>query len=195
VTASLLSSHRGDGIFNPKPIPDLAGDPAQRIVSRDPAKPDLERFIHGLITQEFDGPEPPTRVLSGIVTYVRSIAAANCGSADMPLTVDRLLGDVDKALELARSEHDPATARLLIGAARSNLGRINERFQMPGLEQDRAILVEANGELRLLQDVAPRDRPRWERWDRNWPSQKKQLESDAPRSLFSPELLRSASRG
>ena len=25
VTASLLSSHRGDGIFNPRPIPDLAG--------------------------------------------------------------------------------------------------------------------------------------------------------------------------
>src|SRR5215210_5068995 len=63
VTASLLSSHRGDGKFNPKPIPDLAGDPAKRIVSREPVKRDLERFIRGLIVEEFDGPEPPTAVL------------------------------------------------------------------------------------------------------------------------------------
>src|SRR5262249_45738331 len=74
VTTSILSSHRGDGTFNPKPIPDLAGDPAKRIVTRDPRKPDLAKFIHGLITQEFDGPEPPRKVLLGIADYVRSIA-------------------------------------------------------------------------------------------------------------------------
>ena len=59
VTNSLMSSHRGDGIFNPKPIPDLAGDPAKLKVSRDPRTRELPTFIHGLITQEFDGPEPP----------------------------------------------------------------------------------------------------------------------------------------
>jgi hypothetical protein len=74
VTASLMSSHRGDGIFNPKPIPDLAGDPAKLKVSRNPAKEDLKKFIHGLITQEFDGPEPPPAALNGLVAYVRSVS-------------------------------------------------------------------------------------------------------------------------
>jgi len=74
VTASLMSSHRGDGIFNPKAIPDLAGDPAKLKVSRDPAKDDLKKFIHGLVTQEFDGPEPPPAVLDCLAAYVRSLS-------------------------------------------------------------------------------------------------------------------------
>ena len=194
VTASLLSSHRGDGIFNPKPIPDLAGDPAKRIVTRDPAKPDLEKFIHGLITQEFDGPEPPPAVLRGVAAYVRAIAAPNCGRGDVPLTARLILTEIDTALRLARSERDPATARLLIGAARSNLGRIDERFQLPGLERDRALLVEADGALRSLQDNFDRNRAAWQRWDSAWPAQEKRLEGDASRSLFAPALLESANR-
>jgi hypothetical protein len=196
VTASLLSSHRGDGKFNPKPIPDLAGDPAKRIVSRDPAKPDLEKFIHGLITQEFDGPEPPPAVLDGVTAYVRSIAAGNCGTSEVPLTADLLLADVDAALRLARGERDPPTARLLIGAARSNLGRIDERFQAPGLEEDRMLLVQMDGDLRTLQESlgSEAERASWMRWDRSWPARRKRLETDAARSLFTEALLRKASR-
>ena len=33
VTSSLMSTHRGDGVFNPRPIPDLAGPP-DKLVSR-----------------------------------------------------------------------------------------------------------------------------------------------------------------
>lgn len=192
VTASLLSSHRGDGKFNPKPIPDLAGDPAKRIVSRDPAKPDLERFIHGLITQEFDGPEPPPTVLEGVTAYVQSIDARNCGPRDVQLTADVLLDEVDLALHLARSERDRATARVLIGAARSNLGRIDERFQLPGLENDRALLREADAKLRLIQETLGRSaEPRqWREWERTWPMRRTQLRADAPRSLFSEAVLK-----
>ena len=81
-----MSSHRGDGIFNPKPIPDLAGDPAKLKVSRDPGKDDLKRFIHGLITQEFDGPEPPPAVLEGLAAYVRSLSPPACkGQKSTPI--------------------------------------------------------------------------------------------------------------
>lgn len=45
VTASLFSSHRGNGRDDPVPIPDLSGPRAR-----------LAPFIHGLVTQEFDGP-------------------------------------------------------------------------------------------------------------------------------------------
>ncbi len=192
VTASLLSSHRGDGKFNPKPIPDLAGDPAKRIVSRDPAKPDLKRFIHGLITEEFDGPEPPPAVLEGVTAYVRAIGPGRCGTSDAPLTLGTALSDVNSALHLARSERDRATARVLIGAARSNLGRIDERFQLPGLEGDRRLLAAADGELRELQESlgSAGERRIWRKWERSWPARRTKLEADAPRSLFSEALLR-----
>jgi hypothetical protein len=191
VTASLLSSHRGDGKFNPKPIPDLAGDPAKRIVSRDPAKPDLERFIHGLITQEFDGPEPPPTVLRGVAAYVRSIDSAHCNTGEMQVSAASLIADVDSALRLARSERDPATARVLIAAARSNLGRLDERFQLPGLESDRALLTEADGELRSLQESlgTQAEAGHWQDWDYGWPARKRRIDADAPRSLFSHALL------
>ena len=192
VTASLLSSHRGDGKFNPKPIPDLAGDPAKRVVSRDPAKSDLERFIDGLITQEFDGPEPPPAVLRGVAAYVRAIDAKNCGSGHVQLSAQHLLAEVDSALRLARNERDGATARALIGAARSNLGRIHERFQLPGLEGDRALLAAADGELRELQEsLGSNAEPQmWKKWERSWVSRRAQLGADAHRSLFSEALLK-----
>src|SRR3954454_1234593 len=95
VTASLLSSHRGDGIFNPRPIPDLAGPVTARKVSRDRGDPALAAFITGLITQEFDGPEPSPRVLAGVVDYVRALSPAGCGrGATVPITLETYLRDI-----------------------------------------------------------------------------------------------------
>src|SRR3954469_25387931 len=51
VTASIMSEHRGDGIFNPKPIPDLGGNPVKLKVK---GTPKLREFTHGLITQEIE---------------------------------------------------------------------------------------------------------------------------------------------
>src|SRR5262249_28345066 len=48
VTTSLLSSHRGDGVDNPRPIPDLGASKSALKVSQDPGSGALERFIHGL---------------------------------------------------------------------------------------------------------------------------------------------------
>ena len=196
VTASLLSSHRGDGTFNPKPIPDLAGDPAKRIVSHDLGKPDLKRFIHGLITQEFDGPEPPPKVLEGVAAYVRAIGREHCSSGEVRVTATSLLTEVNTAVRLARTEPDPATARVLIGAARSNLGRVDERFQLPGLEADRSLLAEADGELRALQELlgGRTESRRWREWDRSWRARKQRIELDAARSLFSEALLKKSAR-
>jgi hypothetical protein len=191
VTSSILSSHRGDGTFNPKPIPDLAGDPAKHIASRDPAKPDLEKFIHGLITHEFDGPEPPRRVLDGVSAYVRAISPANCSGGEVSVSAAALISEVDSALRLAHGERDRRTARLLIGAARSNLGRMDERFQVPGLEGERKLLAEADGELRALQDAlgSRAEESLWAQWDRSWPARRARLQADAPRSLFSNAVL------
>ena len=52
VTSSLFSSHRGDGVDDPLPIPDLAGDRARLKVAPGALAP----FIPGRIVAEFAGP-------------------------------------------------------------------------------------------------------------------------------------------
>jgi len=102
VTASIMSSHRGDDIFNPKPIPDLGGEPAKLRISRDPTKRDLSVFIHGLITQEFDGPEPSPAALDSVVAYVNALGPGACvGKTDVPITL-AVLGEGSAA----RTLHD-----------------------------------------------------------------------------------------
>ena len=193
VTASLLSSHRGDDKFNPKPIPDLARPEQQRIASRDSGKRDLERFIHGLIVEEFDGPEPPPRVLNGLADYVRSIgpATAQC-EGYVGRTLAGTLDEIAEAIRLARQsaeDNDQATARTLLGAARSNLGRIDER--LPGLKAERALLREADSDLKDIQ-AAPFEPLHWKRWDRDWRKRRAALLLAGPRSLYSEARLRRA---
>lgn len=191
-----MSSHRGDDIFNPKPIPDLAGDPKKLKISRDPAKPDLRNFIHGLITQEFDGPEPPPAVLDGLVAYVRSLSPAACkGPQSGTIRIGAMLDDVDTAVRLAEQNYatgDKATARVLIGAARSTLGKIDERFQLPGGEPDRAQLRDADADLRRIElaDTVPVDAFRT--WHERWLARARQLRGAETKSLFSEAVLRRA---
>jgi hypothetical protein len=196
VTASLMSSHRGDGVFNPKPIPDLAGDPAKLKVSRDPHKDDLKRFIHGLITQEFDGPEPPASVLDGLAAYVRSLSPEACKSDHLTaIRLEPMLDNVDAAVRLAQDSFaagDQATGRVLISAARSTLGAVDERFQVPGAESSRALLRDSDADLRAIElsdNVTPR---MFAGWRRTWIARSGALRAAEPRSLYSGTVLRSA---
>jgi hypothetical protein len=155
VTASLMSSHRGDGIFNPKPIPDLAGPAAglRLVPDKDPQK--LRTFIHGLITEEFDGPEPPPAVLDGLVAYVRTMSPSAChGARQVPVTLRDRFDDLASALRAASASlnnGDAATARLMLAGARAQLGLIDERFRSPSLEPLRARLLAQDQELASLQ--------------------------------------------
>lgn len=184
VTASLMSSHRGDGVFNPKPIPDLAGSPEKLKISRS-APGRLESFIHGLITEEFDGPEPPAEVLAGLAAYVRSLDPAACPPGPVGLRLGDRLAEVETAVALARTE-TAETRRLLLAAARSTLGAIDERFA--GLRADRARLREADAELNAAR-LRQRD---FAGWDAVWPRIKAALLRDEGRSLYSPARLRAA---
>jgi hypothetical protein len=196
VTSSLMSKKRGDGAFNPKAIPDLAGDASKLKVSRDPGRAELMTFIHGLIVDEFDGAEPPPEVLGGLTAYVRALSPAGCrGPATVAIRLDGMLADVDAAMGSAEQSWRtgyPPTARFLVGAARSTLGSIDERFQMPGLEPSRAILHAADAQLRSLQEaIASRSAGTgFRNWHRDWPRRKRALEQQEPRSLFSPAVLR-----
>ena len=194
VTASLMSSHRGDGIFNPKPIPDLAGDPAKLKVSRDPAREDLRKFIHGLVTQEFDGPEPPPAVLDGLAAYVRSLSPAACKTpAPTAIRLQPMLGDVDEAVSLAQqsfADGDKATARLLIGAARSMLGMIDERFQIAGTQNIRALLRESDADLKAIELSGTFAPVMFDSWRASWPMRQQRMLASERRSLFSEAVVR-----
>ncbi len=187
VTSSLMSSHRGDHVANPVPIPDLGGPPARLKVPRDPAGGALERFIHGLVAEEFDGPEPAPEVLAGLAAYVRALRPEGCGRGERPITLASRLADVDEAVALARASSGE-TRRLLLAAARSTLGAIDERF--PGAPADRALLRVADSDLAAIR----RGEADFARWDRRWPARKARLLADQGRSLFDPTRLRKALR-
>ncbi len=188
VTASLMSEKRGDDVFNPKPIPDLGGDPRKLKVK---GTPKLPTFIHGLIVEEFTGPEPSPAALGSVAAYVTALSPAACKGSSVPITLTSKLDEVDSAVALAATAYasgDAQTGRDLLAAARSTLGAIDERFQLPGMEGSRKQLEDASEELfRLQQAQSPE---LWAEWKRNWPGRKRALRAAEPGSLYNPQVIR-----
>ena len=202
VTSSLFSTHRGNGIDDPKPIPDLSGPKGKLKVDQDPGQTKLEPFIHGLITEEFDGPEPTPAVLAGLAAYVRALNPAACPArARQPLDVALLMSDARRALKAAQAETaagDDATAILMVASARSRLGLIDERYAAPSLAKPRADLRAASARLAAIQ-AALRDRrpdagPGLTAWLAGSRSLEAELAAKEPQSLFDPARLAAAAK-
>ena len=193
VTSSLFSSKRGDGIFNPRPIPDLVVDPAT--VDRNPATPGLRRFIHGQIVEEFDGLEPPAAVLDGIAAYVAALAGP-CGS-DVARTAMAEAGEARTAVQAARrllAVPDQPAAHLLIAAARSALGRLDERHaSVAGIDRR---LAARDGQLRQVQALATTDPAsaigRLDRWMQRFDKDTEAMVAAQDRSFYSARMLEAA---
>ena len=155
VSSSFFSPARANGTFDPKPIPDLAF-PVR--ISRDRASGDLERFLRGLIVEEFSGREPSQGAIAALAAFVRSIG--DCGAVtEQP----RRLADqialvrlsVTAAAHLAESG-DAESAALAVAGARNQLGLINERYAGPDLRHERKRLLAAS---RALQPAAQSSAP------------------------------------
>jgi len=151
VTSSMMSSHRGDDIFDPVPIPDLGGPKGALKISQSPGSPALPHFIHGLVTEEFDGPEPPPAVLAGLAAYVRALSPAACPRpASEPLGVESAIDDARRAVRAALAALDHGDARaavVMVQAARSGLGAMAERYASPALAASRGSLAVADLDL------------------------------------------------
>jgi len=151
VTTSLFSTHRGDGIDNPKPIADLSGSKSALKVSQDPATGALERRVHGGVTEEFEGAEPPEAVLKGVADYMRALNPAACpAQARVPLRAEDDLDNARRAVRAASTalgQHDRPTAVLMLEAARSQLGLVYERYDAVSLSRSRALLAAASTDL------------------------------------------------
>lgn len=187
VTSSLMSSHRGDGAFDPRPIPDLA---APGKISRSPASPALRTFLRGLITEEFDGREPPAAVLEGLIAYVRAIDSARCPVAQSePVTAVRWIDDANRAMQAARERwraRDPAGSVIMLGAARHALGRLDERYA--DLQQNRAALARADADIARIREAVEAGRAQSDRHMLAWSAEAQRWEArlrhDEPQSLF-----------
>ncbi len=197
VTASLFSTHRGDDIFDPVPIPDLGGSKAALKISQARRSPALEHFIHGLITEEFDGPEPPPAVLAGVAAYVRALSPAACpAGAGEPLRVESAIDDARRAARaaLAALAHgDPPAAVAMVEAARAQLGAIAERYGASDLAVSRRSLAVADLDLaatlaaiRRHDPAAPDRLIAWLARSEAWAAALRRQES---RSLYSPTAL------
>jgi len=163
VTNSLFSTHRGNGTDDPRPIPDLSGPRDRLKIDQAPGAAKLEPFIHGLIIEEFDGPEPSPAVLSGLGAYVRALSPAACPAAPRrPLTVALLMDDARRALHAARAmaaAGDRPTAVTMVASARARLGLIDERFSNPTLNPERTALRAADARLADAQAALREGRP------------------------------------
>jgi hypothetical protein len=197
VTSFLFSSHRGDHIDNPVPIPDLGGPKAALKVSQAPGSPDLRRFIHGLVTEEFDGAEPPPAVLAGLAAYVRTLSPAACPAR--PIEAVTVGADVEDARRAVRAglaaleRGDRPTAIAMAGAARTMLGAIAERYAVPGLEGDEQSLGVAGLDLAAAADAIRRGDAHaavaletWLARSAGWAAR---LEADARRSYYDRRTL------
>jgi hypothetical protein len=202
VTNSLFSTHRGNGIDDPKPIPDLSGPKARLKVSQAPAENKLEPFIHGLITEEFDGPEPTPAVLAGLAAYVRALDPAACPARPRePLSVQVLMADARRAMKAAQARTaagDSRTAVVMVASARSRLGLIDERYAGPGLARSRADLRAADrglGEIQAaLHDRRPDAPEKLAAWLAGSGRLEAELSAGQPASLFDPARLAAAAK-
>ena len=202
VTTSVLSSHRGDGIDNPKPIPDLGGPRAALKVERTPESGKLEAFIEGIVTQEFDGAAPPPAVLKGLAAYVRALDPAACpAKAVEPVTAAAALADARRAVRAAIAalgRADAASALVMIEAARSQLGDMDERYAGDALRGARVELALAARDLADDEDLIRRAPERaadaltlWLARSDDWG---RDLTRAAARSLYNPARLAEAAR-
>ena len=168
VSSEWSSKVRGDGVMNPVLIPDLAGVGARETFGhlRDPS---LDHFTHSVVTEEFQGAEPPAQATAGVIAYLRALDAGAC-SSERRITLTSAADDVRRAITAAETADAP-TARLLLLAAQDGMGRIAERLPARRFGADRSRFERLSRELgrmrrdnvhELLTDALPGWRARFD---------------------------------
>ncbi len=200
VTSALFSMVRDDGVDNPRTIPDLGGDKRRLKIDQGGDGAALRTFIRGLVVDEFAGAEPPPAVLDGLVAYVRALDPRICaGRGEERLRAALTVSDATRAARAglgALERGDVTTAVLMVEAARSRLGQLDERYAATGLETDRAAIRTAALNLGdILSRVRASDplaRFRLMSWLADVPRWASFLARDEHRSFYAERPLRAA---
>jgi hypothetical protein len=190
VTSSLFSKVRGNGAFDPVPIPDLAARDGTQMKNRN-----SEAFrdkVRGLIVEEFDGQAPPAYVFDAVLAYLDSLDVAHCADPAATQKADYLddYAAVMSASTILLTKDAPAEVKLFYTrAARERLERLHERYAGRG---------EARGQIEALSD---RFASAAEATRAGQPSPAVAMEvvsligplfGEAGRSLYNPDMLRAA---
>lgn len=198
VTSNVLSKVRGDSVFNPAPIPDLAKKDGKQI--RDRLSPEFRTKVHGLVVEEFDGQEPSKLVFDALIDFMNAQDVSKCPDPSAR-TAARADGDVAEAREAMRlasllednGERD--AARLMARVARERLGAVHERFVSSDQADLREALVGASRSIETW--IAQTDsKPDRDRIFAEADGQLAQAEALVARrqagSLYNPDVLRAA---
>ena len=187
VTNSLFSKSRGNGAFDPTPIPDLAARDGKQMQVRKG-----EAFLaktHGLIVEEFDGQEPPQQMLYDVIAYMDGLTLCADRDARQALTAQTDMETATTAFWIAWGLA-PEGRRIMARAARERLERLHERFIAAGQADVRDALLTASraigawmdapdaaGEAAVVEALAVAARL---------------VTREQGRSLYAPEVLRAA---
>ena len=150
VTSEWSSRVRGDGVFNPIPIPDLAGVGERPYLGRA-RDPSLENFVRGVIVEEFQGAEPPDQALASLLEYLRALEP--CAPRVTRVTLAGAADDVRRAVAAAEAASDAPTAWLVLLAAQDGMGRIVERLPVRRFARERQTFETLSREVGVWRDA------------------------------------------
>lgn len=77
-TSHLFSHSRGDGTFNPVAIPTLVDAGKKTTFGTMAPTDNLEAFVTSVIVDEFQGREPGSVILTGLLAYLRALRSDAC---------------------------------------------------------------------------------------------------------------------
>jgi hypothetical protein len=155
VTSEWASRMRGDGVLNPRDIPDLVDVSARQTLGRS-ADASLEHFVADVIEEEFQGAAPPPEAFAALVAYLRALDGDACPAAHA-ITLAHAADDVRRALAAAESAEHNETARLVLRAAQDAIGLIAERLPPERFARERQRLAALAQELTTWRDAADLD--------------------------------------
>ena len=200
VTSSLFSEVRGDGIFNPVPIPSLVGAGDRKSFGHAKAVHSLPQFVKGVIMDEFASDGPPKAVFDAVIAYVRALKPGACPkSGPVPVTLGTYVDDVTRAadaLDEALKRGDGETADFLVLAIQSRLGELDEWYAGARLTEASGGLADVSRALGALRPTVKQDqkaaRGRLKDWRARFESVTGQLKSLESQSLFNSAVLATA---
>jgi hypothetical protein len=153
VTSEWASKVRGDGIMNPRPIPDLA-DVGSRPTHGQHGDPSLEHFVHSVIEEEFQGAPPSPQAFDDLIEYLRALDTHDC-RGEVDISLRDAANDVRRAVSAAQRADAPTASALLL-AAQDAVGRVVERLPEARFGRQRAALETSSrqlGAMRYSPDV------------------------------------------
>jgi len=198
VTSSILSKTRGNGVFDPKPIPDISLRDGTQM--KDRTGQAFRDKVHGLIAEEFDGGEPEPRVFEAVLAYLNALDPSACtpgAVAEIGYGAPAGFADIDDAQSAADAAiflpDLPASERIFwLRVARNRLERVYEREAEPVPQFFRDRLLKASEQLAAAAEAVRTGKEPQAVSQVDWMDLSSLAKEWEPKSLYNPQVLKAA---